>query len=40
MLAVLSEIPLRLSVVEKLLLKLWRFVCEVRETFSKGVLRK
>ena len=40
MLTVLSEIPLTFSVVEKLLLELWRFVCEVRETFSKRVLLK
>ena len=29
LLTVLGEIPLRFRVVEKLLLKLWRFVCEV-----------
>ena len=39
LLTVLREIPLRFSVVEKLLLKLGRFVCEVRETFAKRVLR-
>ena len=40
LLTVLREIPLTFSVVEKLLLELLIFVCEVRETFSKRVLLK